>query len=157
MRLREDEHRVRAQRHRVVGNALADAGDEWAAVPYFYAAYHIMKGAMLRDPIWEQINALQTIHRDLMTDDRFTDRHKGRKRPTGAPREWGVNELVLLLYRPAVGAYERLHQASNLVRYGVGLTGDAVPALVQAIDLIETLESEGALEAPVLWPKGTDS
>lgn len=155
-RLREDQHRARAQRHRIIGNVLADAGDEWAAVPLFYSAHHVIKGALLRDPIWGQVNALQVINQDLIPDDRFTTRHKGRKRPGGGPREWGVNELVLLLYRPAVKHYEHLHQASNSVRYGTGLAHGAVPAVTTALAAIEELESRGDLEAPILWPPSAD-
>lgn len=141
----------------MIGNALAAAEDEWAAVPLFYAGYHIMKGALLRDPIWGDIRALHAIHTDLIPDDRFIDRHRGRKRPGGGPREWGINELVQLLYPAAIGHYDRLYQASVLVRYGVGLAAGAVPALVTAIDAIEELDSNGDLEAPILWPKGDGS
>ncbi len=38
-------------------------------------------------------------------------------------REWGINELVLSLYPKVVRDYERLHQASNDVRYHEGLRG----------------------------------
>lgn len=150
--LREDQHRTRAQRHRLVGETLVGAGDEWGAVPLFYSAYHVIKGALLRDPIWDQVNALQKINSDLIPDDRFIDRHHGRKRPGGGPREWGINELVLTLYRPAIAHYELLHQSSIRVRYGTGLPRGSLQPLMSAIDTLEDLESNGDLAAPVLWP-----
>jgi len=150
--LREDQHRARAQRHRFIGDLLAEASDEWGAVPLFYSGYHMIKAAMLRDPIWEQVNALQTINQDLIPDDKYTDRHRGRRRTGGGAREWGVNELVQVLYPKASPSYERLHQGSIDVRYGIGLPFGALPALRDAMDRLEELDSSGELEAPILWP-----
>lgn len=121
-RLDSEAHRRRAAEHERVGNALADASHEWAAVCYFYAAYHIVKAALLDDPIFDAVDTCQAKHPDLMPEDRYVSRHKGR-RNTSAGREWGVNELVLQLYRAAAGDYDKLHQASNDVRYHDGLTG----------------------------------
>lgn len=149
-RLREDEHRARAARHRVIGELLHDSGDEWGAVPMFYSAYHLMKAALLRDPIWDQLGPLQRLNRDLIPDDRHTDRHKGRRRGD-QPREWGINELVQKLYPPASGPYERLHQASILVRYGAGLPSEAMPSLATSLERICALDAAGELEAPLLW------
>lgn len=149
--LREDEHLRRAERHRTIGDLLAGAGDEWAAVPLFYSGYHLVKAALLVDPIWTDLRQLGALHVDLAPDDRFTDRHKGRKRPTGQAREWGLNELVLKLYRPIAGSYDRLHQASITVRYGAGLPAGAVGPLGEAVEHIRSSHEDGSLTAPLLW------
>jgi len=146
--LRELEHERRAARHRTVGTALIDAGDEWGAVPLFYCAYHLLKAAMLVDPIWHAPGDLHKLHTDLIADDRFTDRHKGRRRPGGGPKEWGINDLVMLLYRPMVRDYEVLHQASVTVRYGAGLPADVeLSSLVDACDRIAAAYAAGSIAA----------
>jgi len=142
------------RRHQVVGNALGDAGDEWAAVVWFYSAYHLIKGALLRDPIWSDLGALANISLELMPEDRFTSRHRGRRRANGAPREWGVNELVLKLYRKAAKPYDLLHQASISVRYGAGLPDGALPELREALEQLMEMDSNDELTAPILWDKG---
>jgi hypothetical protein len=149
--LREEEHLARAEQHLKVGNVLVETRQEWGAVALFYSAYHRVKAAMLRDPIWGQVNALQAVHQDLIPDDRYIERHHGRRR-RGEPREWGVNELVAVLYPSATRAYEQLHQASIDVRYSTGLPAGALPALATAITTISELDSDGELEAPINWP-----
>lgn len=146
--LREDQHRSRAERHRKVGAALLDAGDEWAAVPLFYAGYHLVKAALLRDPIFGDPTSLSRISADLTPEDRFVTRHHGRRR-RGEPREWGVNEVVQVLYRRATKSYEALHQASILVRYGEGLPANSLESLRAALDHIEALDADGDLVAPI--------
>lgn len=146
--LREDEHRLRSQRHQLIGDLLADAGDEWGAVPMFYSAYHCVKGALLRDPIFDHQEALTKIHRDLYPEDRHVNRHHGRRRQ-GQQADWGVNELVGRLYSRAAGDYERLHQGSIQVRYGTGLPSGALPALRICLANILEMESRGDLEASI--------
>lgn len=110
----------RADRHARVADALADAGDEWAAVCYFYSAYHLARAALMVNPVFSDVDALQALHRNLIPDDRTVSRHKGRRRP-GQPPELGVNDVLRYVY-PAVSAdYENLHAASNDVRYHLGL------------------------------------
>ena len=128
-------HRSRAAEHEGLGRVLAESGHEWAAVALFYAAYHHVKAALLEDVIFDDHAACQSLSGDLLPQDRTTTRHQGRKRTTSG-REWGINELVLLLYRPAAGTYEKLHQASVDVRYQAGLkatVGDVV-ALYEKFD-----------------------
>jgi hypothetical protein len=132
---------------------MAEVGHEWAAVPLFYSAYHFVKRAMIRDPIWDQVNALQSLHQGLIPDDRYIDRHKGRQRP-GQPRQWGVNEIVTLLYKPIARPYDRLHQASIDVRYGVGLDPVALPDLLRDLALIEDLEGRNEIVAPLPFEEG---
>jgi len=67
------------------------------------------------------LDACSRINRELLPQDRDTTRHKGRKN-SPAGREWGVTELVLVLYDQQVAAaYEKLHHASIEVRYDDGL------------------------------------
>jgi len=122
--LSTEQHRDRAAHHAYVGDALAATGEpEWAAVCLFYAAYHLMRAALTSDAIFDEPTRLSRISPQLTPADRSTARHKGRK-STSNGREWGINELVFLLYRPLAGDYDRLHQASIDVRYGQGLRGD---------------------------------
>ncbi|WP_340539423.1 hypothetical protein [Nocardioides sp. GXZ039] len=111
-----------------------------------------MKAALLVDPIWSDLRALQAISADLIPDDRFTSRHHGRRRRTGHAKEWGINELVLKSYRPAAGSYERLHQGSIDVRYGAGLRAGALSALRASVDEIHAMHADGELAAPILRP-----
>lgn len=145
--LKHEAHVRRAGRHYDVGVALHEAGnDEWAAVCYFYAGYHYVKAAMLRDPLFDDPAKCSAKHLDLNTDDRYTDRHQVRK-SRDAGRGWGVNDLVLLLYRGIVGDYERLHTASVDVRYRDGLLPEALPALRSNIDNIRAAFDAGQIEA----------
>lgn len=146
-----DVHLERAARHRKVGDALFEAEDEWAAVCYFYSAYHLIQHAFLTDPIFDDALGLQAIHPTLVPDHRFTSSHKGRQRP-GQVREWGVNELVHALYRPVIGKYDLLHQASIHVRYHAGLhvpLGRIRPAL----EVIEDAHTDGELCAKPAAPR----
>jgi hypothetical protein len=144
--LEQSAHVSRAERHFKVGCALHDAGDEWAAVCYFYAAYHLVKAAMLVDPIFQDPAKCAAKHADLNMEDRFTDRHQVR-RSGGSGRGWGVNDLVLLLYRSIAGDYDRLHQASVSVRYRQGLPADALPALRASVDNIFAAFADGSISA----------
>lgn len=141
-----DVHLERAARHRKIGDHLCEAGDEWGAVCYFYSAYHLVKHALLTDPIFDEPTALSRIDVTLQPDDRYTSRHHGRQRE-GQAREWGVNELVTRLYRPISASYERLHQASIAVRYGAGL---ALPLdrIVGAIEAVQNAHTAGELRVP---------
>jgi hypothetical protein len=136
-------HLSRARQHETVADALGE--NEWAAVPYFYAAYHIVKCALIEDPIFDDVTRLHGKHYDLVPDDRYTDRHKGRK-VSSSGREWGINELVYLMYPSVVGAYERLHQASIDVRYRAGLRG-ATSDLRDCLTKIRDAYEQGQMRA----------
>lgn len=145
--LAEQEHRRRAGEHHDVGRALHQAAEnEWAAVCYFYAAYHLVKTAMLLDPIWSNAPARVALHLELTPDDRFCTRHHGSGR-SGDGRMWGINELVLLMYPQIVKPYERLHQASIQVRYGAGLPKGALPSLLADLEAIKAASDAGTLVA----------
>ncbi len=129
-------HVTRAERHYTVGEALYEAGDEWAAVCFFYAAYHYVKAALLEDPIFDDPSRCSATHPDLNIDDRHTDRHQIRKPRGSSSRGWGVNDLVLLLYRSIAGDYDRLHQASVSVRYRDGLPAGSLDHVRQCVDVV---------------------
>ncbi|MDH5150460.1 hypothetical protein [Brevibacterium casei] len=103
--------------HFAQAEAIAGASTDWAAVAYFYSAYHAMKAAFLQDPIFDDMTRLKSINQHLMPDDRNTQKHKVRRGGNG----FGVNDLVHLLYPSKRGDYERLHQSSLGVRYGQGV------------------------------------
>lgn len=111
-------HLTRAARHATIGNALADAGDEWSAVCYFYSAYHYVRATLVADPVFDELTRLKTFNPNLMSDDRHTETHHGTRKPG---HRFGVNELVKLLYPSIYNRYEYLHQASIQVRYNMGL------------------------------------
>jgi hypothetical protein len=92
-------HFERSEKHGEVGRALhASVGNEWASVCNFYAAYHLVKAAMLADPLFDDPSPVAAAQADLNMDDRYTERHRRRKsRDTG--RVWGVNDLVVLVYQ----------------------------------------------------------
>lgn len=146
MPLSSKAHTARAARHQKVADALADAGDEWSAVCYFYAAYHMIRAALLEDTIFDRLEWCQQKNRDLLPQDRHTMRHHGRKN-TSNGREWGVNELVFLLYPNVVGAYERLHQASNDVRYHDGLRGSVADMQAVYRDFVDKFANGGLSSA----------
>lgn len=142
-----EQHCLRATHHAHVGDALAGSGEsEWAAVCFFYAGYHLVRAALLIDPVFSDPTRLSKLNVELTPEDRQTERHKGRKN-TANGREWGINELVLLLYRAIAGPYDRLHQASIDVRYGRGLRGD-VSDLREHLTTIEEAYAGGLLIAP---------
>ena len=148
-RLSADEHRARAYEHEGLGRLLAESNHDWAAVALFYAAYHHVKAALVEDVIFDDYDSCQALNPGLLPDDRFTTRHQGRKQ-TSAGREWGINELVLVLYRSAAGTYERLHQASVDVRYQSGLRA-SVAEVAALYDKFEELRATGALTSPAVY------
>ncbi len=133
----------RAERHEVIGDLLADAGDEWACVPYFYAAYHRVLHALSEDPVFDDPTRLSRVNRNLSIADRHVTRHHGRRKLG----EWGVNDLVTLLYRPIAVDYERLHAASIDVRYGGGFRGD-LSDVRAALGHMKAEHEAGHLRAP---------
>jgi hypothetical protein len=143
-------HLERAERHRKVGQALLEAEDEWSAVCSFYSAYHLVRYALRSDPIFDDLDALQRIRKDLTPDERNTERHRGRV--SGQAREWGINELVVALYRPAAAAYHRLHQASITVRYEEGLIPSTMNRVSESLTAMWSAHDAGSLKAPVLAP-----
>ena len=133
-RLSCEKHVERARSHREVGEALhAATGNEWAAVCYFYAAYHVVKAALLTDSIFDDLTALRSVSPDLLTTDRDASAHQMRR---GSSSDFGVNDLVRLLYPDISSAYLELHGQSIAVRY---MHGTSVPLddLREDLDEIE--------------------
>ena len=140
------DHLARAAHHESVGKALAEAVQhEWAVVPYFYAAYHRVKHALLTDPVFDDVQRLHAMNPTLSPEHRFATVHQVRKSPTG-PRDHGVNDLVLLLYRDTAGAYDKLHQASIAVRYEHGLV-IPLDSVLEAFAKVKTAHEENRLVA----------
>ena len=146
-------HLERAARHRVIGHLLSDAGDEWATVPLFYSAYHLTRHALRSDPIFHEPTKLSRVNASLTMAERDVTRHKGRKNiPGSSAREWGINELVTMLYRPLTASYDKLHQASIEVRYGAGLKTAPLADLVAALDAIQEAHDGATMVASQLCP-----
>lgn len=118
----DHEHLTRWEQHRQIGLLLAETpvGHPWGCVACFYAAFHVARWAMLMDRRFDDLTALKAIHPHLQPDDRRTNKHKARRGSAGGTPDFGVNDLVLLLYPSASRSYERLHQASIEVRYEKG-------------------------------------
>lgn len=140
-----DQHVERAQRHQTVGDALCAAGDEWAAVCYFYSAYHVAQYSLRTDPVFEDRAALHRINAQLEPRHRGTSRHRGRRPRAGDQREFGVNELVSLLYPEITTAYEVLHLASIEVRYDSGIIDRPLRTLQDRLAQIWSAHDRGAL------------
>ncbi len=98
---------------------LSGSDEEWAAVCYFYSAYHTVKAAFIEDPVFGDLNRLQSFSTDLVPDDRYVTHHRGRL--GNGPRKPGVNDIVRMFYPTISKQYVRLHMASIAVRYEGGL------------------------------------
>lgn len=116
-------HLSRYDYHRKIGLTLAqtDVGHPWGCVAMFYAAYHSARWALQRDDRFDDLAALKAINPNLMPEDRNTTKHKARRsRGNHHVPDFGVSDLVLLLYPTAASAYDKLHHASIEVRYDEG-------------------------------------
>lgn len=134
---------ARARRDEEVARELALDGLDWAAVVAFYAAYHRVRAAFAADPLFTDERRCIEKHPLLRPRHRDSSKHGGRTQPY---REWGVNELVELLY-PHIGAeYLELHMASVQVRYGreLSVSLDRVLALEE---IIRDASESGSLRA----------
>lgn len=100
---------------------LRNQGDEWYAVCYFYSAYHVVRAALVDDPIFGDVTRLQEKSPYLTMGDRHATRHNGHVLAEGG-RAMGINDIVRVLYPAIAVEYRRLHSASVDVRYGHGLT-----------------------------------
>lgn len=128
------EHVFRAAYHRGAGKALHEAADHgWAAVCYFYSAYHLARAALISDPIFDDWDALRAVDPGLIPEDRYATKHQMRR---GSEKDHGVNDLVALLYPPIRTPYVELHGASTAVRYKMG-TSTSLDDLRSELDFIE--------------------
>jgi hypothetical protein len=134
----------RAVAIKTTAKLLHNQGDDWFAVCYFYAAYHIVRAAIMADPIFTDLGRLQQKSPHLTLGDRLATAHKGRV-VSGSPRQLGVNDLVKILYPQIAAEYERLHIASVEVRYGEGLRGIHRDSVVEDYESIVTAYNEDGL------------
>lgn len=104
---------------RETADRLLNQGDEWYVVCYFYSAYHVVRAALLEDPIFEDLGRLTARSAYLTMGDRLATRHQGYL--AGGDRVLGINDIVRILYPQIAVEYRRLHSASIDVRYGEGL------------------------------------
>lgn len=132
---------ARSSSHQDAGDRLKALDDEWFAVCYFYSAYHMVKAAMLEDPIFDDIARCAAVHRNLSVDSRFTTHHSGGLAANG--RSLGMNEIVMKLYKPIRVPYTRLHAASVAVRYGKDGLGEISPISVND-DYVAVCRAYGA-------------
>lgn len=148
--LSAEQHVVRADEHAGLATVLHDSGHEWAAVAYFYGAYHLVSAALLSDPVFDSPQRLAAASPALSMGDRTTTRHQGYMQfgPGGQRTKiWGLNDLVGTLYRQVWPFYLQLHEGSVDVRYGTGLR---VPLgrIRDAYGLIHDEFAAGTLVAP---------
>jgi hypothetical protein len=111
---------ARAREHAGLGGVLFEAGHEWAAVAWFYSAYHMVKAAFIRDPIFDDYDRLSRLNSKLRPEDRYEIRHSYGGGLSGT--QYGVDELVWFLYRPIASDYKLLRMRSCDVRYRNGLS-----------------------------------
>lgn len=139
-------HAERADEHLAAGHQLMTIGSDWAQVAFFYSAYHFARAALLSDPIFEDPGRCAAADSDLQLADGQTQRHQARRRK-GQPKEWGVNDLVRLLYRDINVQYQSLHAASLDVRYYVGAKMPT-SKVAEAADAIADAYAAGRMVAP---------
>lgn len=143
--MQDHDHLSRQEYHRSFAVTLAGASPAahpWACVIGFYAAYHSARWAIQCDPRFDDAATIRAVHPNLRPEDRRTAKHKARRGP-GPQTDFGVNDLVLLLYPKASGAYEYLHQASIEVRYNRGIP-KLLPEAAQMIEWVDEVHREVA-------------
>lgn len=133
----------RADFHLQSAVALHAEGNEWAAVAYFYSAYHVVKAAIETDPIFNDLTRLSRVDPKISLSDHLATHHKGN--PSNG-RPYGVNDLVRLLYGSELYRhYSRLHSASVGVRYKDGLAPYSLDGLQSSVGLIRSSFDQGDL------------
>jgi hypothetical protein len=139
------DHESRSEHHRRVAAKLFSEREEWAAVAYFYASLHLVKAALLVDPIFDDRAALQAKHALLSARHRTCSRHRGTF--TGGTKSCGLTDLVDLLYQQVSVHYEALFTASLDVRYNRGLRRPSLASLREDEVLIHAKYAAGRLVA----------
>lgn len=136
---------LRAKEHAKLADVLFETKQEWAAVCGFYSAYHLMRAALLSDPIFDDAHRLSEKSDKIRPEDRFVSKHsKGGLSSTS----YGLNEIVSVLYVEFRARYYRLHIASNAVRYGRGLEALRLPELKKDLEQITQAFEVGKLVCP---------
>lgn len=126
--------------HYQAAQRLEAAGDEWAAVCYFYAAFMAARSCLYADVRLDSDANARAADPKLSASSRHVDFHNGHR-----SRGPGMNEVVATLY-PKIGAqYELLHIKSVEVRYDSGLQNATIDDVRQVADLvIAELRAAGA-------------
>lgn len=124
-----EKHDVELQKAYATAKLLAQSGDEWSAVCYFYAAYRAARSALNRDARLDSDSAARAIHHSLTATSRHVDFHNGH--PKRGP---GLNDVVRRLYPAIAPKYEFLHAKSVEVRYESGLVGVTVEQVATIAD-----------------------
>lgn len=128
VRLNQAGHQAAAVRNAKTATALLDAGEEWAAVVYFYAVFHLVKASYIDDPIWDDEPRLIAKHAELTSEARFATNHNSHPSADGS-RNWGSTDLVRYLLPGYIHkAYTALLIASYEVRYDGALSPNATLA-----------------------------
>lgn len=142
--MQDHDHLSRQDYHRRLAGTLASApvAHPWACVVGFYAAFHSARWALQCDRRFDDEDTLEAIHPHLRPNDRRPAKHKARRGP-GPMADFGVNDLVLLLYPKASKSYELLHQASIEVRYNQGRL-HLLPGAEQMIAMVDEVHAEVA-------------
>ena len=109
----------RADAARAAAETLRSADDEWFAACLASSAYHLVKAAMLGDPIFDSPDELRLRDPRLTPESRFITTHQGLRGADG--RSLGLTDVVRILYPAIAVEYERLHMASRDIHYGDGL------------------------------------
>lgn len=128
---------------RATGDRLLGDDNEWFAVCYFYSAYHLIKAALIRDPIFDSATDLSRIDVNLTPAHRWTTRHQGRVQQ--GSRDPGINDIVVKLYNGISVEYRRLHSASVNVRYSDGLGVISPQTVAQDFSTIWEAHSKGEI------------
>lgn len=122
---------ARSAEHYRTAVLLADAGEEWAVVCFFYAAFSAARAALYNEPRLDSDAAARAVNSKLTASSRHVDFHNGH--PSRGP---GMNQIVEILFHPVGAKYELLHVKSCEVRYGFGLedaTIDQIGALTDEV------------------------
>lgn len=126
---------------------LLGIGNQWFAVAYFYAGYHIVRASLIQDPVFKDLARLHAVNPTWAPEDRFNTHHTARRAP-GHPVPPGVRDMVNALYLDVQIEYARLHSASVAVRYDIGLDGYDPAVLANDFSMISAAAMEGRLVAP---------
>lgn len=124
-----EKHAAELQKAYETAEALAQSGDEWAAVCYFYAAYRAARSALNRDERLDSDSSAREAHSSLTATSRHVDFHNGH--PKRGP---GLNDVVRRLYPDIASRYEFLHAKSVEVRYESGLVEASVEQIKKIAD-----------------------
>ncbi|MEO8527692.1 MAG: hypothetical protein ABI435_01295 [Pseudolysinimonas sp.] len=132
---------------RTTGDELLGNDNEWFAVCYFYSAYHLIKAALIRDPIFDSPTGLSRIDVNLTMAHRWATHHQGRIQ--NGSRDPGINDIVVKLYNGISIEYRRLHLASIGVRYSDGLGVISPQTAAQDYSVIAAAHARGGIRYSV--------